>query len=165
MLKIDERKMQLLSDFQNEELVYPFLDGKKRVFGYRTFSDENLILIGAYYTDGLPKGKYGGHVFFQRENLKAVIQAMEDWLYEKFEIRPEQSEIFVNGDEFAVSLSFPDRYVDIPLFNLANAREAEIDDYEKQVWAINTSIETGRKLLEELKQILQSEETKRISAS
>lgn len=52
MLKIDTTKMEILSDFQIEEKVYPFREGKTRVFGYRTIADDSIVMIATYYTDG-----------------------------------------------------------------------------------------------------------------
>jgi hypothetical protein len=145
--------MKVLSDFQIEEKVYPFREGKTRVFGYRTFGDNSVIVIVAYYTDGLTKGTYGGHVFFQRENLKEVIQAIEDWFNPDLKITVPSINVTDNDDIFGVSFGYPDRFDVRPVLMLSTNIQSEIDGSEALGWDLVTDIDTGPKLIAELKKV------------
>jgi hypothetical protein len=164
MLKIETDKLKILSDFQTEEKVYPYREGKTRVYGYRILCDDKIILIGTYYTDGQPAGRYGAFVFFQRKNLKQVSQAIEDWLDDEKSTGKENIEIIEGEDDFLVSFGFPDRFDVRPVLMLTTFREAEINGYSQRAWDLVTAPETGHKLIEELKQILKQQETQRLIA-
>ena len=153
MLKIDTTKMEILSDFQIEEKVYPFREGKTRVFGYRTIADDSIVMIATYYTDGPPKGTVGGRVFFQRENLKEMTQAIEDWLDDEKSTGKEHIEIIQGEDDFLVSYGFPDRFDVRPVLMMTTFKEAEIDGYSQKAWDVVTDIDTGPKLIAELKKV------------
>jgi hypothetical protein len=153
MLKIETDKLKILSDFQIEEKVYPFREGKTRVYGYRILCDDKIIVIGTYYTDGLRAGRYGAFVFFQRENFKEVIQAIEDWLDDKKSTGKEHIEIIEGEDDFVVTYGFPDRFDVRPILMMKIFREAEIDGYSQKAWDVVTDIDTGPKLIAELKKV------------
>ncbi len=153
MLKIETDKLKILSDFQIEEKVYPFREGKIRVYGYRILCDDKIIVIGTYYTDGLPVGRYGAFVFFQRENLSKVIQAVEDWLDDEKSTSKEHIEIIQGEDDFVVTYGFPDRFDVRPILMMKIFREAEINGSSQRAWDLVTDIDTGPKLIADLKKV------------
>ena len=153
MLKINTTKFEILTELYTEEPTYPFRERGISKNLYKIMTDREIILVGNYCVEGEYKGELGAAVFFQRENLKEIIQAIEDWLNPDLKILKNQLEITENGDDIGVSFAYPDRYDVTRWLDLANGREAEIDGSLQRAWGIYTAIETGYKLIEELKKV------------
>lgn len=167
MLKIDTTKLNKSTEFYTVELTVPFREQGTKKRHYKILSDAERIYIMTFYTEGPYQGEMGSATFFQRENLSKVIQAIEDWLNPDLKILKNQLEITENGDDIGVSFAYPDRYDVTRWLDLANGREAEIDGSLQRAWGIYTAIETGYKLIEELKKVertLNQTETQRLIA-
>lgn len=153
MLRIDTSAFQILAEFRTEEPAYPFREGKVSKNLYRIMTDGKIILIGNFYVEGEFKGKLGAKVFFQRENLKQIIQAIEDWLDDEKSARKEHIEIIEGEDDFLVTFGHPDRFDARPVLMMKIFREAEINGYSQRACDLVTAPEAGYKLIAELKKI------------
>ncbi len=153
MLKIDTSKFQTLAELYTEELTYPFWERGVSKNHYKIMTDNQLVLIGKYYVEGEFKGRLGAKVFFQRENLKEMTQAIEDWLDDEKSTGKEHIEIIQGEDDFLVSYGFPDRFDVRPVLMMTTFKEAEIDGYSQKAWDVVTDIDTGTKLIAEVKKV------------
>jgi len=153
MLKIDTSKFQTLTELYTEELTFPFRVRGVSKNHYKITADSQLILIGNHYVEGEFKGKLGAVTFFQRENLKEVIQAIEDWLDDKKSTGKEHIAVYANGDEFGVSFGHPDRFDVRPVLMLTTNIQSEINGSETLSRNVVTDIDTGPKLIAELKKV------------
>ncbi len=153
MLKIDTTKFEILTQLYTEELTYPFWERGISKNLYKIMTNGEIILIGNYCVEGEYKGKLGAAVFFQRENLKEVIQAIEDWLDDEKSTGKEHIAVYANGDEFGVSFGFPDRFDVRPVLMLTTNIQSEINGSEALSWNLVTDIDTGPKLIAELSKV------------
>ncbi len=153
MLKIEIDKLKTLTEFQTEELTVPFRFQEKKKRHYKIMCDVERIYILTFYTAGPYQGEMGSAVFFQRENLKAVIQAIEDWLDDEKSTGKEHIAVYANGDEFGVSFGHPDRFDVRPVLMLTTNIQSEINGSEALSWNLVTDIDTGPKLIAELSKV------------
>ncbi len=153
MLKINTGELQVLGELQTQELSYPFRKQEYYDRYYRIMCDDERIYIGSFILEGEFQGQLGAATFFQRENLKSVIQAIEDWLDDKKSTGKEHIEVSTGGDEFGVSFGFPDRFDVRPVLMLTTNIQSEIDGSQALSWNLVTDIDTGPKLIAELKKV------------
>ncbi len=153
MLKIETDKLKVLTEFRTEELTYPFREQGIQRRHYKIMCDVERIYIITFVVEGPFQGKLGSAVFFQRENLKEVIQAIEDWLDDKKSTGKEHIAVYANGDEFGVSFGHPDRFDVRPVLMLTTNIQSEINGSETLSRNVVTDIDTGPKLIAELKKV------------
>lgn len=153
MLKIDTEKLKVLAELRTEELTVPFRKQEIKKKHYKIMCDAERIYIITFVVEGPFQGKLGSAVFFQRENLKEVIQAIEDWLDDEKSTGKEHIAVYANGDEFGVSFGHPDRFDVRPVLMLTTNIQSEIDGSQALSRNVVTDIDTGPKLIAELKKV------------
>ncbi len=153
MLKIDTTKLNKSTEFYTVELTVPFREQGTKKRHYKILSDAERIYIMTFYTEGPYQGEMGSATFFQRENLKEVIQAIEDWLDDEKSTGKEHIAVYANGDEFGVSFGHPDRFDVRPVLMLTTNIQSEINGSETLSRNVVTDIDTGPKLIAELKKV------------
>lgn len=144
---IDSSQMQVLSDFR--------------------FVDEPINNIEHYYLGVLGdkfmtrirdlEGNVRGKVFFERANYAEVMAKMENVFAGKLKQQDVDYFTVKQGLDFLVigiTTTFP-HTASAPIisFNLTNNRRAILDDLNLGGWDLYMSIETGEKMLSEMKRI------------
>jgi hypothetical protein len=144
---IDSSRMQVLSDYR--------------------YVDEPINNIEHYYLGILDdkfmtrirdlEGNVRGKVFFERANFAEVIAKMEDVF--AGELKQQDVDYFIvkQGLDYLVigiTTTFP-HTASAPIisFNLTNNRRAILDELQLGGWDLYMSIETGKKMLNEMKRI------------
>lgn len=144
---IDSSQMQILSDF--------------------SYVDEPINNIEHYYLGILDdkfmtrmrdlEGNVRGKVFFERANYGAVVATMEDVFAGALKQQNVDYFTIKQGLDYLVigiTTTFP-HTASAPIisFNLTNNRRAILDELNLGGWDLYMSIETGKKMLDEMKRI------------
>ena len=132
---------EMLANFYAEALF-------KEVMEFRIFESNGDIYIRAFGLEGMR----GDTVFFERENLPQVVQAIEEF-FDPQRRQGRDTVFFQRGqDKFGIGISMlPPADIAVGLFN---NRKATIDGLYKPGWSLDVPFPTARRIMEELKKLL-----------
>ncbi len=144
---IDSSRMQVLSDFRYAD------EPINRIEHYYLGILDNKFMTRVRDLEGNERAK----VFFERDNYRDVLATMEDIFAGKLiERQVDDSTIRQGLDNLIIGITttFP-QTASAPVisFHLTNNRRATLDELNLGGWDLYMSIETGKKMLDEMKRI------------